>query len=62
MHLAVPRHDVRVIILLFLQKSDQCFYSIGWIHRPNYLEYVHNNIVPIYFHVRISTSNNNIKF
>ena len=24
------------------------FHSIGWIHRQTYLEYVHNNIVPIY--------------
>ena len=39
MHLAVPKHDVFVIIV----KN-----SIGWLHRPNYLEYIHNNIVSIY--------------
>ena len=41
----VPQHDVLVIIL---KHSDQCFYSIGWINRPNYLEWVHDNIVLIY--------------
>jgi len=30
-----PKHDVLVIIL---SKSYQCIHSIGWIHRPNYLE------------------------
>ena len=34
MYLAVHKHDVLVIIL---KQSDQCFHSIGWIHRPNYL-------------------------
>ena len=33
MHLAVHTHDVVII----LNNSDQCFHSIGWIHRPNYL-------------------------
>jgi len=42
MHLAVPKHNVLVIIL---NNSDQCFRSIGCIHTPNYLELVPNNIV-----------------
>ena len=42
MHLAVPKHNVLVIIL---KNSDQCFRSIGCIHTPNYLELVPNNIV-----------------
>ena len=45
MHLAVPKHDIFVTILI---TSDQCFHSIGWIHRPNNLEQVHTNKVPIY--------------
>ena len=44
MHLAVPKHDV----IYVFKKSDECFHCIGWIHRPNYLEQVQNNIVPIY--------------
>jgi len=43
MHLTVPKNDVLVIIL---KHSDQCSHYIGGIHRPNYLEYVHNDIVP----------------
>ena len=34
MHLAVPKHDVLVIIF---NTSDECFHFIGWIHRSNYL-------------------------
>ena len=50
MHLAVPKHDVHVIIL---NCSDQCVHSIGWIHRPTYLELLHMNIVPIYIYIYI---------
>ena len=45
MYLAVLKHYVLVITF---KKYDQCFHSIGWIQIPNYLEYVHSNIVPIY--------------
>ena len=59
MHLAVPKHDVLVII------CKHCVHSISWIHRPNYLGYVHNNKIAIYI-LPISnttiTSNNNIIF
>ena len=41
-----PQTHVFVTILKY---SDHCFHSIGGIHRPSYLEYVHNtNIVVIY--------------
>ena len=60
MHLAVPKHDVLVTILIY---SVQCLHSIGSIYKPNYLEKVYTNIVPIYILPipnSIFTSNNKI--
>jgi len=37
MHLAVPKHDVLVLILNF---SDQCCHSIGCTHNSNCYNYM----------------------
>ena len=51
-------------LVIIFNNSDECFHSIGWIHRPIYLEYVHNNIVPMYIAIfeQYFTSNDNINF